>query len=196
MSNKRKRRKREVPASIRALQEQNTTTADEPAPKREAPRTRGQFQDAEAVIKADMRAYDFIKEWWKARQRGDFAFIYELSTADGPLREHFGDPEEFPEVCRRKMRPVRGIEVGELRRIRFEGADEAYVFQVQGHDERERRTYVAERFRLLQTEKGWRVHEVDRVELEKDVPVTEVGMDHFGAAELPQWFVAQRSAAD
>jgi hypothetical protein len=202
MADKRKKRRRDVPEAVRALQEAkqaDTAVAESPAPASPAapakPGNRGQFQSVEAVISPSMRAYDFMREWWKARQRGDYDFMYALSTEDGPLRAHFGDREAFPEVCKRKVRPVSGIEVGELRRIRFEGADEAHVFQVYGHTERENRKYTAERLLLLATDAGWRVHAVDSVELERSIPVADVGAGHFGSVDLPEWFVARRASA-
>jgi hypothetical protein len=201
MAEKRKKRRREIPEAVRALQEAKQAQAPAPAAAVEEapaapakPANRGQFQSVEAVIAPDMRAYDFMREWWKARQRGDYDFMFALSTEDGPLREHFGDREAFPEVCKRKMRPVSGIEVGELRRIRFEGADEAHVFQVYGHTERENRKYTAERLLLLATDAGWRIHAVDQVELERSIPVTDVGATHFGPVTLPAWFTDRRAA--
>jgi hypothetical protein len=196
VSDKRKKRRRKEPAAIAALREQQQpevapeapTVAPAPAAAPASSGARGQFQDPAVVIDPSMSAYLFIKEWWRARERGDFDFLYALTTEDGALREHFGAREEFPEVCRRKMRPVKGIEVGELVRIRFNGPDEAHVVQVFGTDERGARKYQAERLLFLATDSGWRVHQADVADVSRDVPINQVQVDIFDAVELPSWF--------
>lgn len=199
MSGKRARRKRREPEAIKALKAQQASGAPAapapeaaPAPAKKA--TQGQFQDPDAVIQPDMIPYLFMKEWWRAKQRGDFDFMYALTTEDGPLREHFGDREAFPEVCRRKMRPVTGIEVGELCRIRLNGTHEAHVLQAYGERERERRSYEVQRTLLLNTDNGWRVHQVDEINVEKGTASTDVQLDAFDAVTLPQWFATWREA--
>ena len=165
--------KRREPEAIRALKAKRaaaTTAAAEPAESAPAkPSTSGQLQDPDTVIEPGMIAYLFMKEWWRARQRGDFDFMYALTTDDGPLREHFGDRDAFPEVCRRKMRPVVGVDVGELCRVRLNGSHEAHVIQAYGERERERRKYDLQRALLL-TDKGWRVHQVDAISVDRGTP--------------------------
>ena len=198
MSGKRARRKRREPEAIRALKAKRaaaTPAAAEPAESAPAkPSTSGQFQDPDTVIEPGMIAYLFMKEWWRARQRGDFDFMYALTTDDGPLREHFGDREAFPEVCRRKMRPVVGVDVGELCRVRLNGSHEAHVIQAYGERERERRKYDLQRALLLNTDKGWRVHQVDAISVDRGTPSTDVQVDAFPEVSLPGWFTTWRDA--
>lgn len=186
---KRKKRRAAPPESARAQEATAQTDAPVDTAAEEAPakagRTSGQFQDVEAVIEADMIPYLVWREWWKARDRGDFDFLYELSAPDSPLREHFGPADEFGEVCRRKMRPVLGTTEGQLFRIRLHGEDEAYVVQAIDLKARERRDYDAERWFMLRGDGGWRVHQIDRITLPKDRAPNTLTLDDFPDVTFP-----------
>lgn len=179
---KRKKRRATPPAVAQERASQDAPAAAAPA---ERPRTRGQFQDVGAVIKTGMIPYLFYREWWKAKARGDFHFIFDLSAPDSPLRAHFGDREEFYDVCRRKIRPVLGINDGELRKVRLHSDDEAYLVHCIDLDARERRDYDAERWFMLRGEFGWRVHAIDRITVSKDRAPNTLTLDDFPAVEFP-----------
>ena len=182
---KRKKRRAQAPviASAQVSEPAPAAAVEEPKP---APRRRGQFQDVEAVIKPNMLAYFFWREWWKARDRGDFDFIYKLSAEGSKLREEFGAREEFPEVCRRKLRPVPGLAEGELRLIRLHGDSEAYLLNAIGLKERERRSYSVERWFMLRGEEGWRVHQIDTISVPKDKQPNELTLGDFPDVVFPE----------
>lgn len=180
---KRKKRRAAPPAVAQAA---TTPATEAPAPKAtSAARTRGQYQDVSAVIKADMIPYLFWREWWKAKDRGDFEFLHELSAEGSPLREHFGSAEEFPEVCRRKLRPVLGTTEGELRKIRLHGENEAYIVHAIDLRARERRNYDAERWFLLRGDNGWRVHQIDQITVPKEREPSTLTLADFPEVSFP-----------
>lgn len=154
--------------------------AEDPAPQA-GPKS--QFKKVSKLIEPDMIAYLFWREWRRALERQDWPFVYDLSAVDSPLREAFGDRDEFPEVCRRKLRPIPGIRDAELRRIRLNGADEAHIVCVYDHRDRSQRTFSAERWVMVRHEDiGWRVHRIDEVTFTKaDRTFESVGLDDFPA---------------
>lgn len=148
-----------------------------------------QYRRVEDLIRPDTIAYLAWKEWNRARERADFPFLWQMSTEDGPLREAFGPLVEFPDVCRRKLRPIAGIHEAELRKIRLNGPSEAHILQVYGHKERERRDYTAERWVMLRTRTGWRLHQIDAIRmLRTEKEFTALGFEDFAAVTLPKWF--------
>lgn len=170
-----------VEAAVTSTVEEAATTAESTP----AARTHGQFQDPLAVVTPETIPYKFWREWWRARDRGDFAFIYELSAEGSPLREHFGAAAEFPEVCRRKIRPVIGVVPGDLKKIRLHGEREAYFVSAIGLKARERRDYDAERWFLLQTDAGWRVHQIDRITVSKQRDPSTLTLGDFPPVTFP-----------
>ncbi len=188
---KRKKRRATPPPAAQALiAERAAAAAAAAAPAEDAPqapRRRGQFQDVAAVIKPGMIAYLFWREWWKARNRGDFQFIYDLSAAGSPLREHFGDRDEFSDVCRRKIRPVLGLTEGELRKVRLHSEDECYIVHCIDLNARERRDYDAERWFMLRDELlGWRVHDVARITVSKERDPGTLTLADFPDVTFPE----------
>lgn len=186
---KRKKRRAQAPEIAQSAQAA-APVETEVAPEPSAPRRSGQFQDVEAVIKTDMLAYFFWREWWKARDRGDFDFVFGLSAEGSSLRESFGPRDEFPETCRRRLRPVLGLTEGELRLIRLHGDSEAYLVNAIGLKERERRSYTAERWFLLRDEKGWRVHQIDEITVTKDKSPSDLTLGDFPDVTYPDGVTA------
>ena len=182
---KRKKRRAQAPviAQQAAAEQAESTT---PEPTQDKPRTSGQFQDVAAVITDDMIAYHFWREWWKAKERGDFEFIFELSAEGSSLREAFGDRSDFSEACRRKLRPVPGISEGELRRIRLHGESEAYLINAIGLKARERRSYTAERWFMIRGEAGWRVHQIDEISVPKEREPSDLTLADFPEVSFPE----------
>lgn len=182
---KRKKRRAQAPAIARSEPTPAEAPAEAPATT-DKPRTSGQFQDIGAVVKPDMIAYHFWREWWKAKTRGDFEFIFEASAEGSTLRDAFGPRDEFPETCRRKLRPIDGLVEGELRRIRLHGEDEAYLINAIGLSARERRSYTAERWFMLRGEAGWRVHQIDSITVSKERPPAELTLGDFPDVVFPE----------
>ncbi len=182
---KRKKRRAKAPEIAHAAAAEAAPAPDEVAPQEAAPRRTGQFQDVDAVVKPDMLAYFFWREWWKARDRGDFDFMFELSAEGSSLRESFGPREDFSETCRRKLRDVLGLTEGELRLIRLHGDSEAYLINAVGLKERERRSYTAERWFMLRGEAGWRVHQIDAITVPKDKQPSELALSDFPDVVFP-----------
>ncbi len=195
------KKKRTPPAAARAATiraeaaaAETESAETEPAEAPAAAKSRGgQYQDVDDVIVPDMMAYAFWKEWWRARDRGDFPFLFQLSAEGSALREHFGPTDVFAEVCRRKMRRVRGMEQGNLIRMRFHADDEVYFFQAIDLRARERRDYDLERWFVVRGEQGWRVHAIDVITVPKERPPTELGLDDFPPTALPEWLPALRA---
>jgi hypothetical protein len=155
-----------------------------------------QFRNVNDVVSRSTIAYEAWRACARARERNDWPFVWDMSTADGPLRACCGPREEFPELCRRKLRPVAGITDAELRRIRLNGPDEAHLLQVHGHRERERRTYTAEHWVMLRGPNGWRVHAIDAKSFARDQrEYTALVFEDFDAIELPAAFVEARDRA-
>lgn len=182
-----KRKKRRAQAPPIAKSSVPTAESAEVEPQAEEPkaRTSGQFQDVDAVIDRDMIAYHFWREWWKAKGRGDFDFIFELSAEGSSLRVAFGPRDEFSETCRRKLRPVPGLVEGELRRIRLHGDDEAYLINAVGLSTRERRSYTAERWFMLRGDAGWRVHQIDDITVSKEREPGDLTLADFPDVVFP-----------
>ncbi|MCB9531035.1 MAG: hypothetical protein H6698_01295 [Myxococcales bacterium] len=152
--------------------------------------------DPGARIKSDTIVYRVWKEWWMAKERGDYEFIYGLTAPGSAARAEFGPAADFPTVCQRKLRRVLGVEQGDLRRIRFHSDDEAYLIHAIGLRARERRDYDAERWCLLRSERGWRVHQVDRITVTKDRQPEVLTMADFPAfAAAPVTAPASASAS-
>lgn len=190
MSQKKRKKRRATPPEAAqrraAMRAATAPVQDEP---KEKPRRSGQFQDVTAVVKPDMIAYKFYREWWKARSRGDFEFIYELSAEGSALREHFGDKASFYDVCRRKIRPVFGTTEGEVRKIRLHTEDEGYLFHCIDLDARERREYDVERWFMIRDPKiGWRVHAIDRITVSKDKAPNTLTLEDFPELTYPEGF--------
>ena len=156
-----------------------------------APRPSSQFKDYDAVIRPDMIAYHYWREWFRARDRNDWDFMYEMSAEGSPLREQLGPRDAFPEACRRRQPFVPGLRDGELRRIRLEGPDEAHLIRVSGLDDRSRRTLDAERWLTLRSVDGWRVHQVDEISIPRDQLVDGLTLDLFPATTRPEGFVGR-----
>lgn len=148
---------------------------------RPARRSRGQFWNVEDVIRPDMIPYLFWKEWSRARDRGDFPFLFRLVADEGPARELWGsDLEAFQEACRRSRSAIPGLAPAELFRIRLEGKDIAHLIQCRRHDERGTAQYEAERMLLLRSpEAGWRVQRIDRIEVAKETEPGAVRIEDF-----------------
>ena len=180
---KRKKRRAQAPEITQQAPPAEAEVAAEPEP--EKPRTKGQFQDIDAVVTSDMIAYHFWREWWKAKSRGDFDFIFTLSAEGSALREAFGPRDDFSEACRRKLRPVPGLGEGELRLIRLHGDSEAYLINAVGLKARERRTYSAERWFMLRGESGWRVHQIDEITVAKDREPPDLTLADFPEVSFP-----------
>lgn len=182
-----KKRRRRAPRRPEHIPVHETKAAAPAAPQTEAPTQTGprsQFKKVSDLIEPDMIAYLFWREWRRALDRQDWPFLFALSAEGSPLREAFGDEAEFPEVCRRKLRPIPGIRDAELRRIRLNGADEAHIVCVYDHRERSQRTFNAERWVMLRdADIGWRVHRIDEARFEKSERTFEsIGLDDF-----PEW---------
>ncbi|MFT6399611.1 MAG: hypothetical protein ACJAYU_004380 [Bradymonadia bacterium] len=186
---KRKKRRAQAPEIVHEVVA--APAPAEAAPDEAAPRKSGQFQDVVAVVKPEMLAYFFWREWWKARERGDFDFVFELSAESSSLRESFGPREEFGETCRRRLRPVLGLTEGELRLIRLHGESEAYLINAIGLKERERRSYTAERWFMLRGESGWRVHQIDAISVGKDKEPSELSLADFPTVAFPDGVKAE-----
>lgn len=194
-----KKKRRKPPAAARAaqaaLQTPMSDTGATEASTSAAKKAPSQYKSVDATIKTGLIPYQVWKEWQRARARCDYPFLYDISHPDGPLRESFGDRDEFPEVVRRKLRPLCGIHDADLVRIRLDNADTVHLFQVIGADDRARRDVTVERWVLLRDETPWRVYQIDRIERPKEESIKELKPALFPDVELPDGFcerVAER----
>jgi len=132
-------------------------------------------------IPPDAIAYKLWVAWWLARARGDYMFLYDLTSDGSQAREHFGPRETFTETCSRKLRRVHGTEPGQLVKILLRGPDHAEIFQALDLKARERREYDLERWTLHRAEAGWEIHRIDRTTVTRDIAPT-VAADRMAVA--------------
>lgn len=155
--------------------------------------TAGQYKSVEDVVTPDMIAYHYWREWFAARDRNDWLFMYDMSAEDSPLRRQLGDRDAFAERCRRRDRDVPGLRPGNLQKIRLDGPDVAQVLRVVGLEDRTRREIVIERWFMLRAEAGWSMIAVDQVTCPRDA---DVAISHFDAIEIPEDFVGRSQAIE
>lgn len=148
----------------------------------------GQYKSIEDVITPDMIAYHYWREWFSARDRNDWSFMFDMTTDESPLREQLGDRDSFAERCRRRDRGVPGLRPGNLQKIRLDGPDVAQVLRVVGLDDRTRREIVIERWFMLRGVEGWNMVAVDEVTCPRDA---DIDISHFEAIEIPEGFVGR-----
>lgn len=147
-----------------------------------------QYKSIEDVTTPDMIAYHYWREWFSARDRNDWLFMFDMSAEDSPLREKLGERDTFAERCRRRDRNVPGLRPGNLRKIRLDGPDVAQVLHVVGLNDRTRREVVVERWVMLRGAEGWNMYAVDEVTAPRDA---DVDISLFEALEIPEGFVGR-----
>jgi hypothetical protein len=141
-------------------------------------------------------AYAFHRQWKKSQLAGEYEFLWDLTTEDGPLRAAFGPLDEFPNVARRRLRDLPGLEAGDLVRTRLMGNEEAQLLVVCGFGSREKRPYRVERWHLLRGELGWRIESIDTRSMPAETPLTELKFELFAAVSAPEWFVPFQKERD
>ncbi|TVR03108.1 MAG: hypothetical protein EA398_06230 [Deltaproteobacteria bacterium] len=150
-------------------------------------RQRGQYWKVDEAISPTMIPYLFWREWGKARDRGDYPFLFQLVADHGPAREHWGnDLDAFLEACRRGRSAIPGLAPADLFRIRLEGPAVAHLIQCRHHDERGATSFEAERFYMLRDEqKGWRVHQIDRIDVPREREPKSLRIEDFPPVGQP-----------
>lgn len=165
--------------------------APKAAPAQAQEQTSRQYKSVENVIKPDMIAYHYWREWFRARDRNDWPFMYEMSGEGSPLRERLGDLEGFPERCRRRDRSVPGLRPGNLQKIRLDGPDVAQVLRVVGMDDRARKEITVERYCMLREQDGWQMYAVDDVTRPRSEVEEGVDVGWFETFVVPEGFVGR-----
>lgn len=143
------------------------------------PKRSRQFLDAASILKPEMIPYLFWSEWKKALDRGDFHFMWDMSAEGSNAQKLFGKKEDFFAVCQKKLRPLPGLHNAMLQKIRLNGTDEAHIIQIVGHNDRSRDNYIAERWYLLRSKIGWRIHQVDTISLPFPFQPKTISVDLF-----------------
>lgn len=138
--------------------------AKKAAPRAAAPASAPHHKDPASVLKPDMIAYHFWREWPRAFERGDYDFLYAMIREQTPLHAQVGSIDEFREGCRRRTENVPGLRPGELRKIRLEGDDLAFIYRACGLDDRSGRDTLVERWRMRRDDAGWGFEEVISIE--------------------------------
>lgn len=165
-----------------------TTAAPAPAARAEVATGAGvQYRQVHELVRADMIAYRVWREWHRARERGDYPFVYDLTSEDGPLREAFGEATSFAEAARRKLRPMPGLQEGEFLRLHLNGPNDVQLLQLVGFKERDRSEYTVERFHILRGAQGWRIHGIDAITLPRTEGPETVRFSQFPAVTRPAW---------
>lgn len=150
-----------------------------------------QFKSVQHVVSPDMIAFHYWREWFRARDRNDWDFMYAMSAEDSPLRAQLGERESFAELCRRRERSVPGLRDGELRKIRLDGPDVAQMFRVVGLDDRTQREVTIERWFMLRGPLGWNMIAVDEVRKGRTEATQSIPADWFEPIVLPEGFVGR-----
>lgn len=135
-------------------------------PARQTPSQAGapHHKDPATILKPDMIAYHFWREWPRALDRSDYDFLYAMIRDGSPLKAQVGEIDAFREGCRRRETHIPGLREGELRKIRLEGEDLAYVFRACGLDDRSGRDVLIERWQMRRDDAGWAFESVATVE--------------------------------
>ncbi len=154
-----------------------------PVARAQAAEPASRFPSLDEVCKPDMIAYHFWREWFRARDRSDYDFMYAMSGEGSALRQALGPRDEFGEACRRRRDGIPGLSDGDLWRIRLDGPDLARVIRTCGHDDRSRSTYTAERWAMRRDEAGWRITQVDEIVLPRSDGREAASLESF--AEIP-----------
>lgn len=165
-----------------------------PAPQQES--TSRQYKSVENVIKPDMIAYHYWREWFRARDRNDWLFMYEMSGENSPLREQLGERDTFAERCRRRERTVPGLRPGNLQKIRLDGPDVAQVLRLVGMDDRARKDITVERWCMLRKASGWEMYAVDDVTRPRAEIEAGVSIDWFEPFVVPEGFVGRSESPE
>lgn len=162
----------------------------------QAPATQGdsnprQYKSVENVVHPDMIAFHYWREWFRARDRNDWPFMYAMTDENSPLRAQLGAPESFPERCRRRDREVPGLRDGELRKIRLDGPDVAQMYRVVGLEDRTQRELTVERWFMLRGPRGWNMIAVEEVRKSRAEAMESIPADWFDPIEIPEGFVGR-----
>lgn len=167
-----------------------------PAPET-APASR-QYKSVENVLSPDMIAYHYWREWFRARDRNDWPFMYAMSGENSPLRAQLGEEETFGERCRRRDRAVPGLRPGDLQKIRLDGPDVAQVLRIVGLEDRTKKDITVERWCMLRGPEGWTMYAVDEVQRPRENVVENIDIAWFKPFSAPEGFVgrAQTLAAN
>lgn len=150
-----------------------------------------QFKSVEAVVRPDMIAFHYWREWFRAKERNDWDFMYSMALEGSPLQAQLGDAEGFAERCRRRDRAVPGLRDGQLRKIRLDGPDVASMYYVVGVDDRTQRELVIERYLMLRGPRGWNMVSVDEAKHPRADVMASIDAAWFPAIVLPEDFVGR-----
>ena len=128
-------------------------------------------RDASEVLGEDPTIYAIWSEWRKAREVGDFNFLYDLLDESGPLFEQFPDRAAFVAQCSDGTAVIpSGVATFKHLRITVESKS-AQLLQTIGEDDPQLSTVVHETIDFTRTDKGWRMagfgqEEIDKKDLE------------------------------
>jgi len=162
------------------------------SPQAQAPSR--QYKSVENVLSPDMIAYHYWREWFRARDRNDWAFMYHMSREDSPLRAQLGEEDSFAERCRRRDRAVPGLRPGDLQKIRLDGPDVAQVLRIVGLEDRTKKDVTVERWCMLRHEEGWSMHAVDEITRAREEVVESLDVAWFEPFVPPTDFVGRSEA--
>lgn len=173
------------------IKKKKQRVAPQATPAQAAQAASPQYKSVENVLSPDMIAYHYWREWFRARDRNDWAFMYEMSGESSPLREQLGEEGTFAERCRRRDRAVPGLRSGDLQKIRLDGPDVAQVLRIVGLDDRTKKDVVIERWCMLRGANGWSMYAVDEISRPRDEVLAGVEIAWFEPLQPPADFVGR-----
>lgn len=171
------------------IKKKRKSVARKPAAKAAKPSS--QYKKLDDVCAPDMIAFHFWREWHRARERNDWAFMREMAGEDSPFLEKLGDEATFSERCRRRDDGTPGLRAGVLRRISLAGEDAAHMIEVVGADEYNARSYEVVRWYMLRGEGGWRLHDWHRAEVAPEELEAQLEVSAFPEVSQPDGFVGR-----
>lgn len=178
------------------IKKKKKRVAPQAAPAQETTTPSRQYKSAENVLSPDMIAYHYWREWFRARDRNDWPFMYAMSGENSPLRKQLGEEETFSERCRRRDRSVPGLRPGDLQKIRLDGPDVAQVLRIVGLEDRTRKDITVERWCMLRAPEGWHMYAVDEVQRPREDVVENIDIAWFEPFKVPENFVGREDAPE
>lgn len=138
-----------------------------------------------------MIAFHYWREWFRAKDRNDWAFMYSMVQEGSSLHETLGPLDGFAELCRRRDRTVPGLRDGHLRKIRLDGPDVASMYYAVGVDDRTQRDLTIERYLMLRGPRGWNIISVDEAKRPRADVMAGIDAAWFPPVVIPEGFVGR-----
>ena len=123
-------------------------------------------RDADEVLGEDATIYKIWSEWRKAREVGDFNFLFDLLEPAGSLRGEFADKAEFVAKCSDGTARIPSG-VATFKHLRIIECKSAQLLQTIGEDDPQMAVVLQENIDLSPTDKGWRIAGFTQEEVEK-----------------------------